>query len=99
MAWTLPAPRTAFAIAYDAARGRVVLHGGIGLFMGPLKIPCLQPPWGQLAAVDLKTGQRKWHFQFVHHPVWNYDMSSMPILADINVNGRAIKAVAVHRND
>lgn len=48
-----------------------------------------------LVAVDLKTGQRKWHFQFVHHPVWNYDMSSMPILADINVNGRAIKAVAV----
>ena len=46
-------------------------------------------------AVDLKTGQRKWHFQFVHHPIWNFDMSSAPILADINVNGRAIKAVAV----
>ena len=44
--------------------------------------------------VDLKTGQRKWHFQFVHHPIWNYDMSSAPILADITVNGRAIKAVA-----
>ena len=28
--------------------------------MGPLKIPCLQPPWGQLAAVDLKTGKRLW---------------------------------------
>ena len=48
-----------------------------------------------LVAVDLKTGQRKWHFQFVHHPIWNYDMSSAPILADINVNGRAIKAVAL----
>jgi glucose dehydrogenase len=47
-----------------------------------------------LVAVDLKTGQRKWHFQFVHHPLWNYDMSSAPMLADINVNGRAIKAVA-----
>jgi membrane-bound PQQ-dependent dehydrogenase (glucose/quinate/shikimate family) len=32
----------------------------IGLFMGPLNIPCLQPPWGQLAAVDLKTGKRLW---------------------------------------
>ena len=32
----------------------------IGLFMGPLGIPCLQPPWGQLAAVDLKTGKRLW---------------------------------------
>ena len=48
-----------------------------------------------LVAVDLKTGQRKWHFQFVHHPIWNYDISSAPLLADITVNGQAIKAVAV----
>jgi len=48
-----------------------------------------------LVCVDLRTGQRKWHFQFVHHPLWNFDMSSAPILADITVNGRAIKAVAV----
>jgi len=48
-----------------------------------------------LVCVDLKTGQRKWHFQFVHHPIWNFDMSAAPILADITVNGRAIKAVAV----
>jgi quinoprotein glucose dehydrogenase len=48
-----------------------------------------------IVCVDLKTGQRKWHFQIVHHPLWNYDMSSAPLLADINVNGRAIKAVAV----
>jgi len=48
-----------------------------------------------LVCVDLRTGQRKWHFQLVHHPIWNYDMSSAAILADITVNGRAIKAVAV----
>jgi quinoprotein glucose dehydrogenase len=48
-----------------------------------------------LVCVDLKTGQRKWHFQIVHHPVWDYDLSSAPILADINVDGRAIKAVAL----
>ena len=47
-----------------------------------------------LVCVDLKTGQRKWHFQLVHHPIWNFDISSAPILADITVNGRAIKAVA-----
>ena len=47
-----------------------------------------------LVCVDLKTGQRKWYFQFVHHPVWNFDNSSAPLLLDINVNGRAIKAVA-----
>src|SRR5436190_3775130 len=48
-----------------------------------------------LVCVDLKTGQRKWYFQLVHHPVWNFDNSSAPILADINVDGRAIKAVAL----
>jgi quinoprotein glucose dehydrogenase len=48
-----------------------------------------------LVCVDLKTGQRKWHFQFVHHPIWNFDMSSTPILADITVSGRPVKAVAV----
>jgi quinoprotein glucose dehydrogenase len=48
-----------------------------------------------LVCVDLKTGKRKWHFQFVHHPIWDHDMSSAPILTDITVNGKAIKAVAV----
>jgi quinoprotein glucose dehydrogenase len=48
-----------------------------------------------LVAVDLKTGQRKWHFQFVHHPIWNFDMSSTPILADVTVNGKPRKVVAV----
>jgi quinoprotein glucose dehydrogenase len=48
-----------------------------------------------IVCVDLKTGQRKWHFQLVHHPLWNYDMSSAAILADIVVNGKPIKALAV----
>jgi quinoprotein glucose dehydrogenase len=48
-----------------------------------------------IVAVDLKTGQRKWHYQLVHHPLWDMDISSAPILADITVNGRAIKSVAV----
>jgi len=47
-----------------------------------------------LVCVDLKTGQRKWHFQLVHHPLWDMDISSAPILADISVDGRPIKAVA-----
>ena len=47
-----------------------------------------------LVAVDMNTGQRKWHFQFTHHPVWNFDMAAMPILADVTVAGRARKVVA-----
>ena len=48
-----------------------------------------------LVCVDLKTGQRKWHFQFVHHPVWDHDMSSAPMLTDVIKDGKVIKAVAV----
>jgi quinoprotein glucose dehydrogenase len=48
-----------------------------------------------IVCVDLKTGKRKWHYQVVHHSLWNYDMSSAAILVDINVNGKPIKAVAV----
>jgi len=48
-----------------------------------------------LVAVDLKTGQRKWHFQFVHHPIWDMDMSSAPLLIDTTVEGRPRKLVAV----
>jgi quinoprotein glucose dehydrogenase len=47
-----------------------------------------------LVAVDLKTGVRKWHYQFVHHGIWDMDIPCAPILADINVNGKLVKAVA-----
>lgn len=48
-----------------------------------------------LVAVELKTGRRRWHFQLVHHPIWNMDISSAPILSDIVVNGKPIKAVTI----
>ncbi|HXG87028.1 MAG TPA: PQQ-binding-like beta-propeller repeat protein [Vicinamibacterales bacterium] len=48
-----------------------------------------------LVAVDLKTGQRKWHFQFVHHPIWDHDMSSAPLLMDVTIDGKPRKIVAV----
>ena len=47
-----------------------------------------------LVCVNLKTGERKWHFQLVHHPLWDMDISSAPILADITVDGKPVKAVA-----
>jgi len=47
-----------------------------------------------LVCVDLKTGERKWHFQLVHHPMWDMDISSAPILADLTVDGKPVKAVA-----
>ena len=46
-----------------------------------------------LVCVDAKTGERVWHFQAVHHGVWDYDFATRPILADITVDGRPIKAI------
>src|SRR5438876_1991752 len=47
-----------------------------------------------IVAVDLHTGARKWHFQLVHHGIWDMDIPCAPILADITINGQTIKAVA-----
>src|SRR5205809_3856803 len=47
-----------------------------------------------LVAVDLHTGARKWHFQLVHHGLWDMDIPCAPILLDITVDGRPVKAVA-----
>src|SRR5438876_884398 len=47
-----------------------------------------------LVCVDLKTGQRKWFYQIVHHPIWDLDMPAAPLLADIVVDGKPVKAVA-----
>ena len=46
-----------------------------------------------LVAIDATTGQRVWHFQMVHHDLWEYDNVGPPILGDITVDGRRIKAV------
>ena len=47
-----------------------------------------------VVAVELQTGRRRWHYQLVHHGVWDMDIPCAPILMDITVNGRAIKAIA-----
>jgi quinoprotein glucose dehydrogenase len=46
-----------------------------------------------LVCLDAKTGKRIWHYQFVHHGVWDYDNPTTPDLIDITVNGRRIKAI------
>ena len=47
-----------------------------------------------LIALDVETGERVWHFQFVHHDIWNYDTPTAPILMDVTVDGEEIPIVA-----
>ncbi len=47
-----------------------------------------------IVAVDILTGQRKWHYQMVHHGLWDYDVCAAAILCDIPHNGKIVKALA-----
>jgi len=47
-----------------------------------------------LVCLDVETGKRVWHYQFVHHGLWDYDPPAAPNLLDVTVNGRRVKAVA-----
>jgi len=47
-----------------------------------------------LIALDVETGERRWHFQLVHHDIWNYDVPTAPVLLDVMHNGERIPAVA-----
>lgn len=46
-----------------------------------------------LVALDARTGRRVWHFQITHHGLWDYDLPAAPVLADITVRGRTVRAV------
>jgi glucose dehydrogenase len=47
-----------------------------------------------IVAVDAETGQYRWHFQTVHHDLWDFDMPSPPVLVDITQGGQRIPALA-----
>lgn len=47
-----------------------------------------------LVALDPETGERIWHFQFVHHGLWDYDLPAAPNLIDLTIDGRVVRAVA-----
>ena len=47
-----------------------------------------------IICIDVETGKRVWHFQTVHHGIWDYDIGSAPNVMDIVVDGRPIKALA-----
>jgi quinoprotein glucose dehydrogenase len=47
-----------------------------------------------VVCLDAKTGKRVWHYQLIHHEMWDYDIPAAPILLDLTVNGKKIKALA-----
>ena len=47
-----------------------------------------------VVCLEASTGKRVWHYQMIHHGVWNYDLPAPPVLADITVDGKPVKALA-----
>jgi len=47
-----------------------------------------------VVALDARTGERKWHFQTVHHDLWDYDLAAPPVLVTLERNGKPVDAVA-----
>ncbi len=84
--------------------GQISVDEELGLVYLPVELPTgdyyggHRPGAGlfgeSLVAVDLQAGKRKWHYQLVHHGLWDMDIPCAPILVDLVVNGRSIKAVA-----
>ena len=84
--------------------GQITVDDQLGIVYLPVETPTgdeyggTRPGNGlfgeSLVALDLNTGRRIWHYQFIHHGIWDWDLPCAPILADITVNGRKIKAVA-----
>lgn len=48
-----------------------------------------------LVCLDIRTGRRIWHFQQIHHDIWDYDNTTAPMLVDVRQGGRTVKAVAL----
>ncbi|HEX4134404.1 MAG TPA: pyrroloquinoline quinone-dependent dehydrogenase [Bryobacteraceae bacterium] len=84
--------------------GQISVDEDLGLVYLPVELPtgdyfgANRPGNGlfgeTLVAVDLQTGKRRWHYQLVHHGLWDMDIPCAPILTDVTINGRTIKAVA-----
>ncbi|HTL02017.1 MAG TPA: PQQ-binding-like beta-propeller repeat protein [Vicinamibacterales bacterium] len=83
-------------ITIDEALNRVYLtiESGTGDYYGGHR-PGANLFTDSIVSLDLTTGKRFWYFQMVHHDIWDWDVPNPPILMDITVNGKAIKAVAV----
>ncbi len=86
------------------AWGQISVDEELGLAYIPVELPTGDYFGGYRAgnalfgesvvAVDLQTGKRKWHYQLVHHGLWDMDIPCAPMLVDIPVNGKIVKALA-----
>jgi quinoprotein glucose dehydrogenase len=76
----------------------------LGLVYLPVELPTVDYYGGNrpgnglfgesIVALDVKTGKRRWHYQLVHHGLWDMDIPCAPMLVDITIGGGKVKALA-----
>ncbi|HYA17722.1 MAG TPA: PQQ-binding-like beta-propeller repeat protein, partial [Bryobacteraceae bacterium] len=84
--------------------GQISVDEQLGLVYLPVELPTGDYYGGNrpgnglfgesIVAVDINTGKRKWHYQLTHHGIWDFDIPCAPILTDITINGKTVKALA-----
>ena len=83
--YTRSAPNAWGAFSGDEALGLVYLGLGVSTpdYVGSHRTPEAETYSTSIVALDVQTGKPRWHFQTVHHDIWDYDIGSQPVLADI----------------
>jgi quinoprotein glucose dehydrogenase len=86
------------------AWGTLAADDDLGLVYVPTEMPSGDLYGGQrpgnnlfadcVVAIDAKTGKRVWHYQLIHHDMWDWDIPTGPVLLDVTQNGRRVKAIA-----
>lgn len=93
--YTLGTPNSWAPMSADEALGMVYVPTGNATpdYFGAHRTPAMEKYTASLVAIDAETGAARWHFQTVHHDVWDYDISVQPVLVDLPMRSGTIPAV------
>jgi PQQ-dependent dehydrogenase (methanol/ethanol family) len=90
--WLVGATDPALGLVFYATGNAVPQYGGENRPGDNLYTDCV-------VALDAKTGKLRWHYQMVHHDIWEADVAEAPVLFDAQINGQSRKAIAAMRTD
>ena len=93
--YTRGTPNSWGPMSGDEALGLVYAPTGNATpdYWGAHRSPESEKYTAALVALDIQTGEPRWHFQTVHHDVWDYDVSSQPTLVDVPIDGKTVPAL------
>jgi len=94
--WTRGSVNAWSVFSADPALGLVYLPTGNATpdHVGTHRSPQLERYASSIVALDVRNGKVRWHFQTVHHDIWDYDVPAQPVLFDYRRNGRSIPTLA-----